>query len=146
MDSPVRWKAPILLTLLFHFILTQGWLSSLGIASDPPGPREAYVLRESLNVDPIFNAELQKLNRSPGPVLDALTKDGDKVVILDPDAKDEQNRPNASVAKLKQELGTVSLPAMIVVNPATKNVTYKGTLRNADGSYLNAEQISKLIE
>lgn len=141
--SPIRWKLPLVLTLLFHILLTQGWLGT-SFVSDPPGPRQAKIIYESKNVSPVFDDTLRLLHT--GPIYDQLKQEGDTVVIFDKDAKDENGNPSPIVAEAKKVLGDIPLPAIIVINPSTKHVTYKGSLYDiASRQYLTADQISKLI-
>jgi len=148
MDStapPVRWKLPLVLTLVAHLFITQGWLGLDSIAGDPPGPRTANIVYESFNLDPHFDDTLRLLRT--GPTYAQLQAEGDKVVILDKDAKDENNNPSPIVAQALKVLGDIPLPAIVVINPATKHVTYKGSLFDPSSQkYLTADQISKLIK
>lgn len=144
-QTPVRWKLPLVLTLLAHLCITQGWLGLSSLAGDPPGPRTANIVYESFNLDPHFDDQLRLLRT--GPIHFQLKSEGDTVVILDKDSKDENNNPSSIVAQALKVLGDIPLPAIVVINPATKHVTYKGTLYDAASQkYLTAEQIAKLIK
>lgn len=144
-DNLVRWKLPLVLTLLAHLFITQGWLGLDSLAGDPPGPRQAKIIVETFNIDPTFDDQLRLLET--GPIAVQLKAEGDTVVILDKDAKDENRNPSPIVEQAEKILGDIPLPAIVVINPTTKHVTYKGTLYDsASRKYLTAEQISKLIK
>jgi len=144
-DTPVRWKLPLVLTLLVHLAITQGWLGLGTLAGDPPGPRQAKIIYESQNVSPVFDDTLRLLRT--GPIYEQLKSEGDSIVILDKDAKDENGNPSPIVEQAKKVLGDIPLPAIVVINPTTKHVTYKGSLFDPSSQkYLTADQISKLIK
>ena len=149
METPVRWKLPLLITLLIHIVFSQGWLPGIlpGVISDPPGPRRAIVITETKNIDPRLDDQLRMLQA--GPIAQQLKSEGDTVVIVDQHAKDENDRPNAAVQDALTQLSKdgVTLPAIYVVNPATKRVTNKKSLYDGTRqSYLSAQEIAELIK
>ena len=142
-DPPVHWKAPLVLTLLFYFFLTLGLVP--GVSTDPPGPRRAYIVYSSLNVNPTFDDTLRLLRKESGPYEEKLTKDGDVLTILEKDAKDQSGGPSKALTEALRLLGETPLPGIVVVNPKTNHVTNKESLYKND-RYLSAQEIVDLVE
>lgn len=147
METPVRWKLPLLITLLVHIVLSQGWFSGVLPGTLPPGPRRAMIVTETKNIDPRLDDQLRMLQA--GPIAQQLKTEGDTVVIVDQHAKDENDRPNAVVQEVISQFSKdgISLPAILVTDPITKRVTNKRSLYDPTRqAYLSGQEIAELIK
>lgn len=96
------------------------------------GPRGVVLLHES-SADTPAAGRLFTALRNP-PHADYLTSKGHKLDILDVDSEDENGKPTKAVVEWRAALGGVKLPAVIVLDLASRKILDKRSVVPEDGA------------